>query len=229
MGLANSVVSGSNGLSEMLRIDGDAILSMAVFALFAVWIIRGPVGRYNLHMRNIRFAGWVKDADVGMHDPERVRVMKPVLEMQESLDLMVPAGGAVAFYWLVVLPDPQASLKDWYVFIGSLAFFTLGVIGLLRSFTRIMIYPDRIERTHPLQSCFKGGLADIENIQRINNTISKGVWLVFRDGRRMKVRAQMSGYHQLMERLAVSNPDLRLAIDEFRESNHFNGLLRENY
>jgi hypothetical protein len=69
---------GIAGLPGVLRVSGDAILPMSLFALCAVWVIRRPVGRCFRRVQNVHFARWVTVAAVEVLGLHRVFVMIPV-------------------------------------------------------------------------------------------------------------------------------------------------------
>jgi hypothetical protein len=181
-----------------------------IFGCVLIWIKWSLIAKGTKKAAKANYEGWITDAIEQDRDLQTVLVMKPIKLLRVAIYSLLFFGGGALFYWMVVLPKPDASTKDWLVFGIMLAFSTIGLWMLWLSFTRITLFSDRIEKTSPLRKRFIGPLIEINNVKPISKTIAGGIYVYFSDGRRLRIIARMSGYRQLLERLSKDDPKLRM-------------------
>ena len=186
-----------------------------IFGCVLIWIKWRVIAKGTKSAAKANYEGWVTDAIEHDHDLQTALVMKPIKFLRIAIYSLLFFGGGALFYWMVVLPKPDASTKDWLVFGIMLAFSTIGFGMLWFSFTRITLFSDRIERTSLLRKRFIGQLFEIDSVKPIGKTIAGGIYVYFSDGRRLRIIARMSGYRQLLERLSKDDPRLRMMTNHF--------------
>ena len=161
------------------------------------------------------YAGWVTDGTEQYSDFQSVLVMKPIKFLKLSLGILIFFGGGAVFFWLSVLHDPETTTKDWAAFVIMILFSVIGLWALWFSFTRIMLYPDRIERVSFFTKRFVAPLSAIKSVQPISKTVAGGIYITFNDRRRLRVIPRMSGYRQLLERLSAKDAKLQLLTKHY--------------
>ena len=196
---------------------------MALFLpliLFKWWLI----GRAARNNQKSPYAGWAQDGratqvshatGVGHQD---VLILKPAIGLGTILFCLIFFGGGALFYALVVLPAGNLSPKDWFVFASMLAFTLVGVFLLIIRFNSITVSTDQITRAGPLVKNKTYFLSSLQNVSPLSKTLAGGAKLDFGPQGVLKVRASYKGYRQLLERLAVSNPKLRLQVNLYTQA-----------
>lgn len=215
--LKNSAVS----IYKAARDVPEVFFPIFFVGLVAIWIKWRIVGKGVQRTQKDNFAGWVTDAAQQQRDLQSVLVMKPVKLKRLSLGVLLFFGGGAIFLWFTTLQAPLVATEDWMAFGCAAAFGLLALWMLWFSFTRITVYPDRIERTAPFRRKFMRLLSQVVTTQPISKTAAGGVRITFRDDARLRVAPRMSGYRQLLELLAKDDPKLRLM------TNHFSKIARE--
>lgn len=117
-------------------------------------------------------------------------------------------GGGAVFYFLVVLPESDELSKDLAVFAIMLGFSIIGIGVIMAHQTRIYVDDKGLEKRRLLRSREKLSFADITDIQPARKKLTYGLVLHAKGGKRMKITADFSGYLNLLDRLAPSNPKL---------------------
>ncbi|WP_299413927.1 hypothetical protein [uncultured Sulfitobacter sp.] len=200
---------------EAARNAPEVFFPLLIVGLIVIWIKWWTVRKGSKAARKDNFAGWIKDGEEQNRDLQTVLVMKPVKLKRLSLASLAFFGGGAVFLWLTILQRPDATLKEWVVF-GIMLGFSILALGLLWfSFTRIMVFSDRVERTALFRKRFVGLFSEVESTAPISKTIAGGVYVTFRNGKRLRVIPRMSGYHQFLERLARNDAKLRLMLSLF--------------
>ncbi len=189
---------------------------VSLIAVTIIWFKWWLIARAQSKAIKANYAGWSVDAKqvqarhetgVGTTD---VLIMKPIKIVPVALMTLAFFGGLAWFYWVVVLEKPEVSSKDWGVFAILVGFSALALLLLAQSFTRIRLEAENISRRSLFARRFDGKLSDVTTVKPSGMTIASGIEIIFNDGRKLRVRAQMSGYRQLLERLSVIDPKLRL-------------------
>ncbi|MEP6019925.1 MAG: hypothetical protein ABJ251_15725 [Paracoccaceae bacterium] len=210
--LANSGSSLLNALAT--NPIGFSIILAIGFTL--VWLKWRFIAKAQRNAAKSQYAGWSVDAkrasethDTGIGTKD-VLVMKPVKFVRIGLMTLIFFGGGAWFYMAVVLREPDVSAKDWGVFAIMMGFSLLALFLLAHAFTRIRFDGEHITRRSLFAKTFHAKLADLLSVKPANKTIAGGVDLLFNDGRKLRVKSQMSGYRQLLEQLSSIDPKLRL-------------------
>ena len=190
-------------------------LIMAV-GLFIIWLKWRLIGWFMRRAMAGQYAGWrtgakVKQAphETGVGTIERW-VMRPQAHFKVSLLTFLFFGGGAYFYARVVLPGSENLLKDWGVFAIMCGFSMMAVFIFLAGFARIDFDNDSIAARGLVRKSSEAFWRDLEEIKPLSKTIAGGVRLHFRNGTRIKVAADMTGYHQLLQRLSAIDPKIAL-------------------
>ncbi|MEP6068117.1 MAG: hypothetical protein ABJ246_19945 [Paracoccaceae bacterium] len=212
---------------ETLAQSGNSILNsfatnpigfsiLLAIGLTVIWFKWWIIGRAQRNAAKSQYAGWTEDAKrrsethetgVGSKD---VLVMKPVKFGRIGLMTLAFFGGGAWFYMAVVLKKPDVSTKDWAVFAIFVGFSLIAVFLLVQAFTRIQFDGEQITKRSLYAKTFHAKLADLTSVKPAHKTIAGGVDLHFNDGRKLRVKSQMSGYRQLLEQLSSIDPKLKL-------------------
>ena len=210
--LANSGSSLLNALAT--NPIGVSIILAIGFTL--IWLKWRFIAKAQRNAVKSQYAGWTVDAkhaseahDTGIGTKD-VLVMKPVKFFRIGLMTLIFFGGGAWFYMAVVLKKPDVSAKDWAVFAMMIGFSLLALFVLAQAFTRIRFDREHITKRSPFARTFHAKLADLSSVKPAHKTIAGGVDLLFNDGRKLRVKSQMSGYRQLLEHLSSIDPKLRL-------------------
>ena len=200
---------------ETARRSPEIFFPILLVSLLLIWLKWRLVGKGVKSAVKDNYAGWVTNASTQDLDLQTFLIMKPIKYKRIAFSTLAFFGGGALFYWLHVLEQPDAVTKDYMVFAGLLVFSVLGVWLLWFSTMRILVFSDRIERRMLFRSRFVATLTSLTKVEPINKTVAGGVYLTFEDGRRLRIISRMSGYRQLLERLAQTDPKLRLLTKLF--------------
>ena len=210
--LANSGSSLLNALAT--NPIGFSIILAIGFTL--IWLKWRFIAKAQRNATKSQYAGWTVDAkraseahDTGIGTKD-VLVMKPVKFLRIGLMTLIFFGGGAWFCMAVVLKKPDVSAKDWAAFAIMIGFSLLALIILAQAFTRIRFDGEYITKRSLFARTFHAKLADLSSVKPAHKTIAGGVDLHFNDGRKLRVKSQMSGYRQLLEQLSSIDPKLRL-------------------
>jgi hypothetical protein len=139
-----------------------------------------------------------------------VLIMRPAKLPKMIWFSLIFFGGGALFYALVVLQSGNTGSEDWWVFAG-LAAFTIGAIAVIEmNQTRIIITDQGIERRKVLTHRQRIEFSQIKDVTAHAKDFGRGLIVHANDGQKMRVLPSMSGYKQLMERLAPYNKKMAL-------------------
>jgi hypothetical protein len=138
------------------------------------------------------------DTGIGTQD---VLVMRPPAITKMVYFALLFFGGGALFFWLVVLPSPDATSKDWWAFAG-MVMFTIGAMFVIElSQTRIVVGKTAIEKRRVLHKRQHITVSDISGIEPLGHSLARGARLHASDGQVMRIGANFSGYRDLILRL----------------------------
>lgn len=156
------------------------------------------------------FEGWSTNAET---NGSGVLIMRPIRMRSTAIWGLAFFGGGALYMGFFAEPDPNEILKHWFTVATMSGFSFLGLCVLFLSFDRILFDETKIVRTRLFTKHFVADLIDIESVGPLQKTIAGGVRLNFKDGRLLKVRARMTGYQQLLTKLAERDLKLRLLLN----------------
>jgi hypothetical protein len=154
------------------------------------------------------YQGWVKDGQ----DRGDFFVMKPKGFLKVAFLTLGLFGSGAVFYALVVLQEPTPTPQDWFVFAAMCAFSAMGFWALWYSFTRFRVYDDHVQLTRLFLRPLHIRFDEVAEVRPISKTIAGGVYVFAEDGTRLRVIPRMTGYRQLLERLAERDLKLRIML-----------------
>lgn len=121
--------------------------------------------------------------------------------------VLILFGAGALFYAFLVLPDEPTS-ENWWTFAG-LAGFAICAMGLIEANqTRLIVGERHIERRRVLYARDRIAFDQIASVEPLGKSFVRGLKVISRDGRSMRVPARFSGYRELMERLGTHDPAL---------------------
>lgn len=190
------------------------IVGFLGFIFLKHWLIAKAVknGQKN------NYAGWTREARTQKVRHETgvgtrpIRVMRPLKQLPIGLITLFFFGAMAWILGFVATPEPGQELKHWGSAILGLGFACVGAFLILSSFTRIRFDDASIARRGLIGRRVTARLADLDSVEPNGKTLLEGVRLRFRDGQNLRVKANMSGYAQLLETLASGNPQLAMTL-----------------
>ncbi|MBT8410752.1 MAG: hypothetical protein KJP02_03000 [Octadecabacter sp.] len=147
--------------------------------------------------------------ETGIGTREILVMRPPKLSKMIYFALFFFGGGAV-FYFILYLPSDLAEPDDWWTFAGAAGFTIAVMIIIEANQTRIYVDDHSLQRRRVLHRRQTIAFKDIASIEPLAKAFMGGMVLRTRDGQRLRVRAQFSGYRELIARLAPYDRNMAL-------------------
>jgi len=139
-----------------------------------------------------------------------VLVMRPPRLSKMIYFALVFFGGGAVLYFILYLPSDLAEPDDWWTFAGAAGFTIAVMIIIEANQTRIYVDDRSLQRRRVLHRRQTIAFTDIASIEPLAKTFMGGMVIRTRDGQRLRVRAQFSGYRELIARLAPYDRNMAL-------------------
>ena len=201
-------------IQSALQTNPKLFLGIFFAGLFLIWLKYRLIGYGVNRAQKQNYAGWQVKAGTGKRSHPtgightEVLIMRPLKVIPIALFCLVFFGGGAAFVASKGLNDPRA----WFTVVAGVVFSLLSLWLIAFSFTRIIYDGETIERHALFRAPVTVSLGRLTAVRPISKTIAGGVYLEFQDGERLRVVPRMSGYGQLLEKLARKDPKLALML-----------------
>lgn len=139
-----------------------------------------------------------------------VLVMRPPKLSKMIYFVLVFFGGGAVFYFTLYLPSDLAEPNGWWTFAGAAGFTIAAMIIIEANQTRIFVDDRSLQRRRVLHRRQTIAFTDIASIEPHGKSFARGMIIRTRNGQKMRVLAQFSGYRELIARLAPYDRDIGL-------------------
>jgi len=202
------------GIQAAFQSNPALLLGVFLTGLILIWLKYRVIRHSVRRSKKQNYAGWDVEATQGQRKHPSgigqtdVLIMRPVKVIPLALFCLCFFGGGALF---VASEGPEGP-RAWFTVVAGAVFCLLSLWMIAFSFTRIIYDGETIERRALFRAPVSVPLSSLTGVRPINKTITGGVYLRFQSGQKLRVVPRMSGYRQLLQKLAEKDPKLALLL-----------------